>query len=295
MFRAGGILFSVEPAEALTDAEREALRRLDPADLGPPQEALRIELVTEPPWTSDDASLYPWGTPAVQRWSDGRLLCSHRSFTAEIDPAAGWARVHRREEWPYPLEVVIRTAMMARLPLLGGLPIHAAGVVLGERAVGFFGASGAGKTTLADTCPETVLSDELVAIAPGNPLSLVRSGFWGEGRGPGRPVGAPLAALVALDQGPSFRLSRLGHMDAVRSLVASVPVPLAPPLWSRALAVAADTVSRVPVYRMAWSPSEPPWDRLAEALAEGPRDRLAHHDARATRRRRTGRPRSGSV
>ena len=78
-----------------------------------------------------------------------------------------------------------------------------------------------------------------------------------------------LAALVALDQGPSFRLSRLGRMDAVRSLVASVPVPLAPPLWSHALAVAADTVSRVPVYRMAWSPSEPPWDRLAEALAKG--------------------------
>jgi len=269
MFRAGSVLFSVEPEKALTEAERAALRQLDAAEPGPPQEPFRIELVTEPPWTSDDASLYPRWEPAVQRWSDGRLLCSHRSFTAEIDPGAGWARIQRREERAYPLEAVIRTAMMARLPLLGGLPLHAAGVVLGERALGFFGASGAGKTTLADTCPETVLSDELVVIAPGDPLSLVRSGFWGEGRGPGRPLGAALHALVALDQGPSFRLSRLGHMDAFRSLVASVPVPLAPPLWSRALAVAADTVSRVPVYRMAWSPSEPPWDRLAEALAEG--------------------------
>jgi hypothetical protein len=267
MFRAGGVLFSVEPEEALTGAEREALGHLDPADDGSTQEPLRIELVPEPPWTSDDASLYPRWEPAVQRWSDGRLLCSHRSFTAEIDPTEGWARVQRREERAYPLEAVIRTAMMARLPLLGGLPLHAAGVVLGERAVAFYGPSGAGKTTLAETCPGIVLSDELVAIAPGEPRSLVRSGFWGEGRGPGRPAGAPLAALVALDRGPSFHLDPLRPVEAVRSLLGSMPIPLAPVLWSRALAVAADTVSRIPIYRMAWTPSEPPWGRLRDALA----------------------------
>ena len=269
MFRAGGILFSIEPEKALTHAEREALRRLDPAGPGPPQEAFRIELVAEPPWTSDDARLYPRWEPAVQRWVNGRLLCSHLSFTAEIDPAAPWARVQRREERAYPLEAVVRTAMMARLPLVGGLPLHAAGVMLGGRAVGFFGPSGAGKTTLADTCPGTVLSDELVAIAPGAPPTLVRSGFWGEGRGPGRTGGAPLAALVSLHRGPAFELTRLGAMDALRSFVASVPVPLGPPLWSRALAVAGDTVSRVPVYRMRWTPAEPPWAHLAKALAEG--------------------------
>jgi hypothetical protein len=158
--------------------------------------------------------------------------------------------------------------MMARLPLVGGLPLHAAGAVIGGRAVGFFGPSGAGKTTLADTCPETVLSDELVAIAPGASPTLVRSGFWGEGRGPDRAGGAPLAALVSLDRGPAFELSRLQPMDALRSLLASVPVPLGPPLWSRALAVAGDTVSRVPVYRMKWTPSDPPWDRLVKALEE---------------------------
>ena len=141
--------------------------------------------------------------------------------------------------------------------------------MLGGRAIGFFGPSGAGKTTLANTCPETVLSDELVAIAPGDPLTLVRSGFWGEGRGSAPARGAPLAALVSLDRGPAFELSPLGPMDAVRGLLASVPVPLGRPLWSRALAVAVDAVSRVPVYRMKWRPSEPPWDRLAEALAEG--------------------------
>jgi hypothetical protein len=271
MFRAGGILFSVEPKDALSEAEREALGRLDAAGAGdgPRQDPVRIELVPEPPWTSDDASLFPRWEPPVQRWSNGRLLCSHRSFTAEIDPVAGWARLQRREERAYPLEAVIRIAMLARLPLLGGLPLHAAGVVFEGRAIGFFGPSGAGKTTLADSCPGTVLSDELVALLPGHPPTLARSGFWGEGRGSDRPGGTPLAALVALDRGPSFHLSQLGPTEAMRSLVAAVPVPLAPPLWSRALAAAVDTVSRVRVYRMAWSPSEPPWGALSEALSEG--------------------------
>jgi hypothetical protein len=268
MFRAGGVLFSVEPEDALTEAERDALGRLDRAEDGPPQEPLLIELVPEAPWTSDDARLYPRWEPAVQRWADGRLLCSHRSFTAEIDPTAGRARIQRREERAYPLEVVIRTAMLARLPLLGGLPLHAAGVVLEGGAIGFFGPSGAGKTTLAASCPGTVLSDELVAISPGDPFTLVRSGFWGEGRGPARVGGARLVALVALSRGPSFCLTRLGAAEAVRSLVGSMPIPLAPPLWSRALAVATDVVSHVPVYRMAWTPSEPPWERLTGALAK---------------------------
>jgi hypothetical protein len=267
MFRAGGVLFSVEPAEMLTSAERAAIDRLDGAEDGPSQEPFRIELVPEAPWTSDDPSLFPRWEPAVQRWSDGRLLCSHRSFTAEMDPGAAWARVQRREERAYPLEAVIRTAMMARLPLLGGLPLHAAGVILGERGVAFFGPSGAGKTTLSDTCPESVLSDELVAVAPQDPPWLVRSGFWGEGRGSGGAIGAPLAALVALDRGPSYRLSRLEPMEAVRRLVGALPVPLGPPLWSRALAVAARIVSRVPVFRMEWTPSEPPWEQLSESLA----------------------------
>jgi hypothetical protein len=268
MFRAGGILFSVEPENALTDAEREALRGLDPAEPGPPQEPFRVELVPESPWRSEDPSLYPTWEPAVQRWVNGHLLCSHRSFTAEIDPAAPWARLHRREERAYPLEAVVRTAMMARLPLVGGLPLHATGVVLRGRAVAFYGPSGAGKTTLAETCPETVLSDELVAISPGAPPTLVRSGFWGEGRGPGRAGGAPLAALVALDRGPAYELSRLRPMDAARSLLASVPVPLARPLWSRALSVAGETLSLVPVYRMKWTPTDPPWDRLVDVLAQ---------------------------
>ena len=67
---------------------------------------------------------------------------------------------------------------------------------------------------------------------------------------------------------PRFRLTRLRPAEAAGRVLASAPVPLAPPLWSRALAVAAELVQQVPVYRMEWTPAEPPWERLAEVLAE---------------------------
>lgn len=266
-FRAGGVRFSVGPEAAILPAEREAIGRLDGDEGDDPQPSFGIDLVPAPPWTSEDPALFPQWEPAVQRWEGERLLCSHRSFTAEIDPFGGQARLHRREERAYPLEAVIRTAMMARLPLLGGLPFHAAGIVVDGRGVVFFGPSGAGKTTVASTSPFPVLSDELVAVAPGRPFDLVRSGFWGEGR-PGRSTEkAPLALLVDLAKGPTLRLERLRPAEAAGRVLGSVPVPHAPVLWSHALAVVADLVQRVPVYRMEWTPAEPPWEQLAGLLA----------------------------
>jgi hypothetical protein len=270
-FRAGGVRFAVGPDSALLPAEREAISRLDPDPDDDTQAPTRVELVGAPPWTSDDAALFPRWEPAVQRWSGGRLLCSHRSFTAEVDPFSGTALLHRREERVYPLEAVIRTTMMARLPLLGGLPLHAAGVVVaGGRGVALFGPSGAGKTTVASTSPYPVLSDELVAVVPGQPFDLVRSGFWGEAGEAAVTGPAPLALLLDLAKGPAFRLARLRPAEAVGRLLASVPVPLVPPLWSRALATAAALVREVPVHRMEWTPAEPPWERLAGVLGRTP-------------------------
>ena len=173
------------------------------------KQPFEIELVDAPPWTSDDPALFPQWEPAVQRWVGERLLASHKSFTAEIEPFASRARLQRREERAYPLETVIRTSMMARLPLVGGLPLHAAGVVLEGRGVAFFGASGAGKTTLSATSPVPVLSDELVAIGPGRPFSLVRSGFWGEGR--------PQAGASALRSACSWTSPRVPRFARIAS------------------------------------------------------------------------------
>jgi hypothetical protein len=264
-FAAGGLAFSAEPDARLLPSERSALARLDPP--GEAREPFRIELVDDPPWTSDDPSLFPQWEPAVQRFEASLLLASHRSFIAEIDPFAARARLFRREARPYPLESVIRASMMARLPLQGGLALHAAGVRLGARAVAFFGPSGAGKSTLASTAVGPVLSDELVAVAPGRPFTLVRSGFWGAARSGLATTAAPLALLVELAKGPSFAAERLAPALAVGRLLASVATPNAQPLWQAALGVAADLVRCVPVVRMEWTPAAPPWADL-EALLE---------------------------
>jgi hypothetical protein len=265
--RAGGLRFSVEPDEALAPAEVEAILRLDPDEGTDAGELFRVELSPAPPWTSDDPALFPREDPAVFRWEDGRLLGSHESFVAEIDPFAGRARLHRHGARAFPLEAVLRASLMARLPLAGGLPFHAAGVTVHGKGVVLFGPSGAGKTTVASTSPHPVLSDELVAVAPGRPFRLVRSGFWGEGRASGRVGPAPLALLVDLARGPRLSLERLRPAEATGRFLASVPVPLAPPLWSRVLSVAAELVRAVPVYRMEWTPAEPPWEGLEALLA----------------------------
>lgn len=265
-FRAGGIRFQITPDAALTSADREALAPLDP-DAGPTFETpFAIELAREEPWSSDDPALFPQEEPPVLRWSDGRLLSSHRSFTAEIRPFEGRARLYRRAIAPYPIQAVVRAAMMARLPLVGGLPFHAAGIDVAGRGVVFFGPSGAGKTTLAASSPFPILSDELVAVNGGDRFVLVRSGFWGQGRGTARPGPVPLAALVDLAKGERLSLTPLRPAEAASRIVASVPVPLAAPLWSRALPVVAQLVERTAVYRMEWTPAEPPWARLSAVL-----------------------------
>lgn len=272
-FRAGGIRFEIGPDEALNAADREALGSLDPDSEVTPGTPFTIELAREEPWSSDDPALFPQEDPPVLRWSDGRLLSSHRSFTAEILPFEGRARLYRRAMAPYPIQAVVRATMMARLPLVGGLPFHAAGIDVEGRGVVFFGPSGAGKTTLASTSPFPVLSDELVAVNGGGPFVLVRSGFWGLGRASGHAGPAPLAALVDLAKGEHLALTPLRPSVAASRIVASVPVPLAVPLWARALAVVAELVERLPVYRMEWNPAEPPWEQLAAVLPPRPSPR----------------------
>jgi hypothetical protein len=267
-FRAGGVRFEVWPEEALTQDDRVKLAPLDPDEGEPGEQAFSIELVPKEPWTSDDPDLFPRQEPPVLRWSQGRLLSSHWSFTAEISPVDARARLHRRAIAPYPIQAVVRAAMMARLPLVGGLPFHAAGIDVEGRGVVFFGPSGAGKTTLASTSPFPILSDELVAVRGGDPFVLVRSGFWGQGHAGASPGPVPLAALVELAKGDRLSFTSLGPAVAAPRIVASVPVPLAAPLWRCALRVVAQLVARVPVYRMEWTPAEPPWRRLGGILQE---------------------------
>lgn len=271
----GGLSFEVTPQDRLSPAERTALARLAPASSAEPAGApFVLELLDGAPGAplgshDDDA-------PAAVDWQGGRVRISHRRLDAALDPVAGrgWLRRDRSVAWP--LEVTLRTALASGLPLAGGLPLHAAGLVIAGRGVAFFGPSGAGKSTLASQSPYPVLSDEMVAavrLAGGGGTrqryALTVTGFWGA-LGQGDPPAGlfPLAALVELAQAQQLHVERLEPRTAMRRLIASVLVPPGPPLWTAALATISGIVREVPVLRLAWALGTSPWPALEQQLGE---------------------------
>ena len=234
----------------------------------------------EPPATSTPFRVVLQRRPAVETprvpeaarvsWEQDRCRLSHATFEAELDPLRGEARVWRSPGSAIGLLTTLRTAICSRLPLEGGLVLHAAGLERDGRGLVFFGPSGAGKTTLAARSPWPIVSDELVAIVSGQGGTFAIRGTPFRKAPPG-PAGASrrvshLAALVELDKG-AYRLTPLGRTEALRSLIASAAVPAGPPLWTAALAVIGRLVQAVPTYRMAWSLDEALFDRLARDLS----------------------------
>ena len=269
-----GLRFLVQTPDRLSGPERTALAALGATADTPPSgdDAIVVRIEASPPaW--HEATARSDGPPAVL-WADGCVRVQHSLMAAEIHPFERRVTLFREAERAWPLEVTLRVALAATLPGKGGLPLHAAGVVIAGSGLVFFGPSGAGKSTLAATSPFPVLSDEMVAVVPsslvepagGGAFSLAPTGFWGELDGSGLRASVPLAALAELGKGEAFSLERLGRREALPRLIASTLVPPAPPLWGLALGVLGELVRRVPVYRMRWRPSEPSWDRLREKL-----------------------------
>jgi hypothetical protein len=256
----GGIPFAIGPPDRLSADDRARLAALGrPAASGEP---FAITLVGQP---LEEAPA-PAPGPVGLRWQGGRLRLDHHLFQAEVDPAGRRASLFRREPGTYPLDVVLRTSLLSRLPMDGGLPLHAAGVVTPGGAIAFFGPSGAGKSTLAATSRDPILSDELVAVVRRETYRLARSGFWGELGERARVEEGPLVALVEIAKGAAYALDRLAAPEAVRRLAHATAVPFAPPLWEAALDNMRAITRVVPAFRMTWSPQEPPWERLAGDL-----------------------------
>lgn len=270
MLPLAGLGFEVEPEDALSPAEKRSLQALEriAGTEPPPRSFFHIRLVTGGIPGCGRLEDFPARTPALAEWADGLVRVTHRHFCCELDPLALTGRLHRgRSEAAFPLEVTLRVALASRLPLEGGLPLHAAGILTGGGGIAFFGPSGAGKSTLAGLSPHPVLSDELLAVTPGRPFDVTRTGFFGTLGLSNAPAGAfPLRALIELGRGPRFRLRRLSAREALRRLLGVILVPIGPPLWTAAIDVAGRLTAAVPAYRMEWSPASPPWDELEGAL-----------------------------
>lgn len=265
-----GLQLVFEPEGGLTPRERDALAGLLPASSILQGEPI-LRVVLEPRASTASVSAGP-AAPASVAWRGERLLLEHAAFEAEIDAAASAASVRRHGDDPAALVTTLRTALSARLPLEGGILVHAAALEREGKALLFFGPSGIGKSTLAERSPWRVIADELAAVLPrrgDGPRRVSSAAFPAAGpvaRVP--PEEPPLACLVELAQGPRFRLEPLERGTALRRLLGSVVVPPGPPLWSAALQVAADLVRETPCYRMEWSLDASPFEPLAVALEQ---------------------------
>lgn len=264
-----GLKIDVVAEKGLSGSEREALQRLGASDIhrSPGSRDYLLELVSLDEVAIPEATSRITG-PAEITSLGNTVSVRHSRFVAELDPIEGCGRLARGDDTSAALEITLRTALCCILPLRGGVALHAAGMEMDDRGTVFFGPSGAGKTTLASLCPYPVFSDELVAVI-GFPWKLHRTGVWGE---LGDSANAaeqprPLYMLAELAKGTGFELRPLDQKSAMRRLLEVVVLPPSIPLWTEAARVLRDLVTSIPVYRMGWSPAEPPWGGLGDFLS----------------------------
>lgn len=270
MLRFGGLAFEIEPRAALRDPEREWLARVEKesGELPRPGERpCRLRIVPEPPFRRPPGPPTDPSAPAEFAYDGERVRIFRDDFAAEIDPDSRECRFHREAGPGLTIQVALKVTMACVLPLAGGLVLHSAAIARDGRGLLFFGPSGAGKSTLAESSPFPVLSDELVALDPARPFAVRASGFWGTLDRADAPRGAsPVAAAFSLEKGASFEAVPLDPRAAARRLLGATLVPSTPRLWSAALAAVSELVRTVPVYRMAWTPLDPPWEKIGGLL-----------------------------
>lgn len=210
-------------------------------------------------WINHQGAITRFSVPGVAGSIDlGRRTASIRTPSAR----GAWSAIERTAGY----------ILMQALPReQDALWLHASGVVLHGRGHVFFGASGAGKTTVARLAAghADLLCDEnlVLKLAPDGP-ELHSTPFWGHSTPPelihrvNRRV--PLAALYQLTHTPDFTVTRLGPADAVTALLGTEKVATervdSALAW---LAIAGRLVERVPVYRLGFRPTVELWDFLA--------------------------------
>jgi len=261
----GGVPFEIGPTHVVSELEHQSLKNFSDRgsfDSVNGMKAFQLRLQDQCCSKNVDPSLDGSGPTTIS--TDGSVIrLRHRAFRAEIEAIEGCGCLHRDPGLRFPLEVTLRVVMCSRLPLIGAVPLHAAGIIIGGTGVIFFGPSGAGKSTISALSPYPVLSDELV-VAGTHPPSLSSAGFFASGfDAPGQ---VRLSALVELDKGEKFSMVELGRREAFHRLLPVTMVPTSTALWDRSMAVLYDLVSNVPVFRMAWSPSSSPWTQIQSHL-----------------------------
>jgi len=185
-----------------------------------------------------------------------------KSFFAEVNLELRTAEISCPPELA-PIQVLLRQLLPALVS--DGIVLHAAGLAASGRGWVCTGPSGCGKSTLAALFPEAALCDELVAVRRLHEQFVVDSlPFWTS-----RATTVPLAGLHFLRHGPANKRTSLAPPLALKKLTREIHWPT----YSRTamdscLAVAADLVTTIPCYELAFFPDTRVWPVLtSEASA----------------------------
>jgi len=135
--------------------------------------------------------------------------------------------------------------------------LHSSGVSVGSRGFLFVGASGMGKSTVAELSKEYgVINDEINILSPDpEGFRLHRSPF-NSYFSPKNGAAAPLKAVFLLAHADSCRLERVSPAQAVAEITGQVVPPLglehpfSPAVANRMMAAALTLANTVPVYRL---------------------------------------------
>jgi hypothetical protein len=151
--------------------------------------------------------------------------------------------------------------------------MHASGVVRGCDGFLFVGASGTGKSTVADLSQaHTVINDEvcLVEFGSGGPVlhSTPFNGLYLRKHA----ARAPLRAVMLLAHGPAHRLEPVSAAAAMAALTGQVVAPLAledalsPRISVRMLDLAGRLATAAPVRRLSFTPDPGFWQVIDDAF-----------------------------
>ncbi len=182
---------------------------------------------------------------------------SFREGEVVIHPDSIYAR---ELQYPlaYPLDEVV---YLHRIVRLGGLLIHACGIVRGAHALVFTGPSGAGKTTISRLMQRhagaRVLSDDRIVLRPSERGIRIHGTPW-HGDGELSEAGeAELRAVHLIRHAREVIAEPLAGARAAAGLLGNAFLPAHDPVGAAAaLEVAAALVERVPVIRLGFPKDE---------------------------------------
>lgn len=218
---------------------------------------VEIQVLQAPPEAFTPAPPGPWVYTLELDPRPGAISLAGPGFWGHLaaDGSSGrlWTAEAGDEPFVGVLENFFRVLVAYRLLDRGGVLLHSAGVVDGDRAWLFFGPSNAGKTTatrLSARGRRAILSDDLNAVTPAGPglqaEKMPFAGDYGQNSTPAGPY--PLAGLYRLHKGPAAGVGALSAAQALSALLACAPYVNADPhRQDRLLAVLQAICARVPV------------------------------------------------